>query len=222
VAISTTESKSAPVARPDSEAGRRRRIRWLLATLVLVVGISVPVYLRERRATFPAHPAIAFVNGIPSADQAAYVAVLPFEYGTDSSLGYVAEGLSAGLAARLSNFRSLYVSPADLVKRDLAVGVGRESIARRLGVNLLIEGKMQGSGRTVKVLLSVYDVVHSRVLDTSELTEDRSQLVDLEDQITSVSQSECTSRTARVAFARGCAQLAIKTTTATSRPDTWR
>jgi serine/threonine protein kinase/tetratricopeptide (TPR) repeat protein len=182
VAVSNTAPKSAPVAEPDSEARRLRRIRWLLAALLLVVGISLPVYLRERRATSPTHPPIAFVNGIPSPEQTAYVAVLPFEYDPDSSLGYVAEGLSAGLAARLSQFRSLYVSPADLVKREVAKA-GRESIARRLGVNLLIEGKLHESARTVKVALSVYDVVHSRVLDTAEFTGDRSQLVELEDQI---------------------------------------
>jgi tetratricopeptide (TPR) repeat protein len=127
---------------------------------------------------------MSFVEGIPSPDQAAFVAVLPFEYGADSSLGYLADGLSAGLAARLSNFRSLYVSPADLVKQEVAAtGVGRESIARRLGVNLLIEGKMQESTGTVKVALSMYDVVHSRVLETAELTGERSQLVGLENQI---------------------------------------
>lgn len=139
----------------------------------------MPVYLRERRATSPTHLPIAFVTGIPSPDQKAYVAVLPFEY---SSLGYIAEGFSDGLAARLSNFRSLYVSPTDLVKQE-AAKAGRESFARRLGVNLLIEGKMQESAGTAKVVLSVYDVVHARVLDTAELTGERSQLVELENQI---------------------------------------
>jgi len=183
VAVGTTGSNFSPVAAPDSEANRLRRVKWLLAALFLVVGISVPVYLRERRATSPARP-MAFVKGIPSPDQAAYVAVVPFEGGSDTSLGYIAEGLSGGLAARLSQFRSIYVSPADLVKRELAAkGGGRESIARRLGVNLLIEGNLQESGSTLKVLLSVYDVVHARVLDSAELTGDRSHLMELEDQM---------------------------------------
>jgi len=182
VGVGTSGPKSAPVVEPDSETKRLRRTKWLLAALLLVIGVSVPVYLRERRATSPHPPPMAFAKGIPSPDQAAYVAVLPFEYGADSSLGYVADGLSAGLAARLSNFRSLYVSPTDLVKKE-AAKAGRESIARRLGVNLLIEGKLQASGSTDKVLLSMYDVVHSRRLDTAELTGDRSQLVELEDQI---------------------------------------
>jgi serine/threonine protein kinase/tetratricopeptide (TPR) repeat protein len=182
VAVSTTTSQSAPVAEPDNAARRQRRIHWLLAALLLVVGISLPVYLRQRRAASPVRAPMAFVNGIPSPDQKAYVAVLPFEYAADSSIGYVAEGLSAGLAARLSNFRSLYVSSTDLVKREVAKA-GRESIARRLGVNLLIQGKMQESAGTVKVVLTVYDVVHSRVLDTAEFTEDRSHWMELEDQI---------------------------------------
>jgi eukaryotic-like serine/threonine-protein kinase len=182
MAASTAGSSSASVAKPDSEARMLRRIRWLLAALILVAAISVPVYLRERRATSPAQPPMAFVNGIPSPDQKAYVAVLPFEYPPDSSLGYVAEGLSAGLAARLSNFRSLYVSRADLVKQEAAKS-GRESIARRLGVNLLIQGKIQENARALKVVLSMYDVVHARVLDTAELTGDRSQLVELEGQM---------------------------------------
>jgi serine/threonine protein kinase/tetratricopeptide (TPR) repeat protein len=182
VAVGTTESKSASVAEPDSKASKRRRIRWLLGALLLVISISLPLYLRQRRALSPTHPAIAFVSGIPSPDERAYVAVLPFDYGANSSLGYVAEGLPAGLAARLSNFRGLYVLPTDVVKQE-AAKAGRESIARRLGVNLLIEGKMQESAGTVKVALSVYDVLHSRVVDAVELTGDPSQLLGLEGQI---------------------------------------
>jgi serine/threonine protein kinase/tetratricopeptide (TPR) repeat protein len=182
VAVGTTESKSASVAEPDSKASKRRRIRWLLGALLLVISISLPLYLRQRRALSPTHPAIAFVSGIPSPDEKAYVAVLPFDEGANSSLAYVADGLSAGLSARLSNFRGLYVSPTDVVKQETAKA-GRESIARRLGVNLLIEGKMQESAGTLKVALSVYDVVHSRVVDAVELTGDPSQLLGMEGQI---------------------------------------
>jgi serine/threonine protein kinase/tetratricopeptide (TPR) repeat protein len=181
-AVGTAGSKSASVAEPDSEASKRRRIRWLLATLFLVIGISLPLYWRQRRPISPTHPPIASVSGIPSPDQKAYIAVLPFDYGTNSSLAYVADGLSAGLTGRLSNFRGLYVSPTDVVKQETAKA-GRESIARRLGVNVLIEGKMQDSAGTVKVALSVYDVVHSRVFDAVELTGDPSQPLGLEGQI---------------------------------------
>jgi serine/threonine protein kinase/tetratricopeptide (TPR) repeat protein len=184
VAVTTAGSKSVPGAEPNVEARRLRRIKWLLAALLLVVAISLPLYLRGRRAIFPTHPPIAFVKGIPSPDQKPYVAVLPFEYPSKSSLDYVAEGLSANLADRLSNFRSLYVSPHDLVKREVAAkGSGRGSIARRLGVNLLIEGTLQENAGTVKVVLSMYDVVHAHILDSAELTGDLSQLAELEDQI---------------------------------------
>jgi eukaryotic-like serine/threonine-protein kinase len=180
VVVSTSGRKSDPVIEADSGTKRLRRIRWLLGVLLLVVGVSLPLYLRERRATAPARLAMmAFVKGIPSPDEKAYVAVLPFDYGANSSVAYVADGLSAGLADRLSNFRSLYISPTDVVKQETAKA-GRESIARRLGVNLLIEGKMQESAGTVKVALSVYDVVHSRVVDAVELTGDPSQLLGLE------------------------------------------
>ena len=42
---------------------------------------------------------------------------------------------------------------------------------------------MQESGGTRKVVVSVYDVVHSRVLGTVELAGDHSQLVDMEEQL---------------------------------------
>jgi eukaryotic-like serine/threonine-protein kinase len=182
VSVATTASRSVRIAEPDSEARRLRRIRWLLAALLLVTGVSLPLYLRERRAISPIHPALAYVSGIPSPAEKAYVAVLPFDYGANSSLAYVADGLSAGLSARLANFPSVYVSPTDVVKQETGKA-GRESIARRLGVNLLIEGKMQESAGTVKVVLSMYDVVHSRVLDTVEIAGSRSQLLELEGQI---------------------------------------
>jgi serine/threonine protein kinase/tetratricopeptide (TPR) repeat protein len=180
--VSGTGSESARVAEPDSEARSVRRIKWLLATLLVVIAISLPVYLRQQRATLAGHLPMTFVSGIPSPDQKAYLAVLPFDIGTNSSLGYVAEGISAGLTARLSNFRSLYVSPTDVVGKE-AAKAGRESIARRLGVNLLIDGKMTESAGTLKVSVSVYDVVHSRVLDTAEISASRSQLLELEGQI---------------------------------------
>jgi serine/threonine protein kinase/tetratricopeptide (TPR) repeat protein len=184
VGVTTDERRSAPVAGPESEAKRQRRVRWLLAILILVVGISLPLYLRQRWSAAPTGVArMAFVKGIPSPDQAPYAAVLPFEFTSNSSLDYVAEGLSARLADRLSNFRSLYVSPYDLVKQESATGKDRDSIARRLGVNLLIEGSLQDQGRSVRVILRMYDVVHFRLLYADELTGDSSQLVDLEDQI---------------------------------------
>src|ERR1039458_7295590 len=119
VTVSTAGYKSAPVIEPDSETKRLRRIRWLLAALLLGGGLSLPLYLRERRANAPARLAMMqFVKGIPSPDQAAYVEVLPIDHPLNSSLDYVAAGLSAGLSDRLSNFRSLYVSPHDLVKQE--------------------------------------------------------------------------------------------------------
>ena len=106
-----------------------RRIKWLLATLLLVIGVSLSLYLRQRRDASPTHAPVSFVSGIPGPDQKAYIAVLPFDYGSDSSLGYVADGLSAGLAGRLSNFRGLYVSSTDSVKHEIAAkGVGQNRL----------------------------------------------------------------------------------------------
>ncbi len=175
-------SESARVDKRRSEASSQRRIKWLLAALLLVIVLSLPLYLRQHRATTPIPPQFVFANGIPSPDQKAYVAVLPFDYGTNSSLAYVAEGVSAGLATRLSNFRSLYVAPADLVKQE-STKADRESIALRLGVNLLIEGTLQNEGRSAKLVLRMYDVVHSRVIYAAELTGNIAQPMELETQI---------------------------------------
>src|ERR1700730_7474004 len=116
VAVSTTGRKSDPVVEGGRRIKRLRRIRWLLATLFLVIGITLSLYLRQRRTIFLIHPPTTFVSGIPSPDEKAYVAVLPFDYGANSSLAYVASGLSAGLSARLSNFPGVYVSPTDVVQ----------------------------------------------------------------------------------------------------------
>jgi eukaryotic-like serine/threonine-protein kinase len=177
-----SESKPFTKVGANRETQRKSRVIPLLVVLLLVIGVSVPLYLRQRRAISEPHFRVAFVNGIPSPDQKAFIAVLPFDYGTDSSLNYIAEGLSSGLTTRLSNFRGLYVSPSDVVREEAAKG-GKESIARRLGVNLLIEGKMRESAGTLLLALTTYDVVHSRVLDSTELSGDRSQIMKLENQI---------------------------------------
>jgi serine/threonine protein kinase/Flp pilus assembly protein TadD len=179
--VGITRNKSASAIKPSGRPVSRRGVVWLLALLLCVVGITLPLYFRQRHSIPSAHPKVSFVSGIPSPDQKAYIAVLPFVSGQDSALNYVADGFSSRLAARLSNFQSLYISPPEVVRQEMEKA-HPESIARRLGVNILIEDKVQEVSGTLKVALSIYDVVNSRVLDTAEFTGNRSQLVELEDQ----------------------------------------
>jgi serine/threonine protein kinase/Tfp pilus assembly protein PilF len=78
------------------------------------------------------------------------VAVLPFESAGDEELGYVSEGLAEELIDGLSDTPGLKVRP----RASTAAFAGREdhsTIARELGVQILVEGSVRRIGDRVRI-----------------------------------------------------------------------
>jgi serine/threonine protein kinase len=82
------------------------------------------------------------------------VAVLPFECAGDEELGYVAEGLGEELIDGLSDTPGLKVRP----RASAATFAGREdhsTVARELGVQILVEGSVRRIGERVRIRVRI-------------------------------------------------------------------
>lgn len=112
-----------------------------------------------------------------------YVAVLPLTIaGDENTLKYVAEGVANSLSAKLSGLRNLYVASAPAV-RDAMSRQTPDKIARALGVALLLQGTIQGSGDRIALTLTLFDVSKNKQLLNREFSGVRQDLLTLEDQV---------------------------------------
>ena len=123
------------------------------------------------------------VAGLPTLEQGRYVAVMPFRVlGDRSSLGYVADGITEALTAKLFGLPGVHVVGNPVTKEtDLTQPL--ESIARTFGVNLLITGTIQGSDENMRVVANVDDFSAGRRLWSGEFTGASRNLLTVEDDM---------------------------------------
>jgi len=170
-------------------AQQTRNFRWkvgvtamIIATVVIVVGLVRIVILRH-----PQHTAAA-VEGIPTLMQGKYVAVLPFRVlGDQEPLGYIAEGMSEALAARLFQVDGVHVASSAAVEK-VNKGASLDKTAHELGVNLLVHGTVQGAPRKddtqkIAVIVNVEDMSTGRRVWSGEVSGAAQDLLVMEDQV---------------------------------------
>jgi serine/threonine protein kinase/Flp pilus assembly protein TadD len=179
--------KSEPLS-PSHQQPPTKKKRVLVGTLLLALLLSVSGFLvfRYREILFPPPFQQLIQETGRDSDTPPYTAVLPFQYvGDPASIGYIAEGLSDGLTNRLAQYRFAFLTPtsADTRKKILRKDQSEKAIARRLGVNRLIEGKVEEKDRKISVVVSVYDAMDSKVVGTGEFTGSRDDLLELGNQI---------------------------------------
>jgi len=97
-------------------------------------------------------------RGIPPLSRGEYVAILPMKVlGDEKALGYVAEGIEEALAAKLFQLKEVHLASAataeDAAKKNLPLA----KLARELGVNLIVQGNVQGNGDKLRVVLTLTD-----------------------------------------------------------------
>ena len=166
-----------------------RNLRWkvavtaiILATVVIVVGLARIAFLH------PPRHAVALAKGIPALTQGKYVAVLPFRaLGDQESLGYVAEGLSETLSARLFQVNGIHVASSAAAEK-ISKGASLEETARELGANLLVQGTVQGAPRKdnvqkIAVIVNVEDMSTGRRVWSGEVSGMVQDLLVMEDQV---------------------------------------
>ncbi|MGD0791709.1 MAG: protein kinase [Terriglobales bacterium] len=160
---------------------------WMwIAGAVLVIALAgfVGRYLLNRT---PAASESA-VRGIPPLSRGEYVAIMPMKIlGDEKALGYVAEGIEEALAAKLFQLKEVHLASRataeDVAKKNLPLS----KRAQKLGVNLIIQGNVQGSGDKLRVVLTLTDATSAgddgRLLWTQEFQGMPQDLLTLEDQI---------------------------------------
>jgi len=129
---------------------------WMwIAGAVLVIALAT---FAGRTLLNRAPAATEVAKGIPPLSRGAYVAVMPMKIlGDEKALGYVAEGIQEALAAKLFQLKEVHLASSatteDVAKKNLPLA----KMAQELGVNLVVQGNVQGSGDKLRVVLSLTD-----------------------------------------------------------------
>jgi eukaryotic-like serine/threonine-protein kinase len=144
------------ISRVTAGAGRRSSIalrpRWrrpipLAAGVLVLAGLAWLFLSRGRTARAPAGEM-----------DLRRVAVLYFQdQSRDSSLGYLADGLTEGLINQLSEVRNLDVVSRNGVLPFRHAALPRDSIARALGAGTLVEGSVEPVRDRVRVTVRLVD-----------------------------------------------------------------
>jgi eukaryotic-like serine/threonine-protein kinase len=183
----TTRSATEPVLTEGSGAYPWRK--WLLVTSSFFVVIAASIFVlnvrRLRDSLFGSHRVseARHVAGLPPLEQGKYVAVLPFRVlGDRASLGYVADGIAEALTAKLFQLSGVHVVVSPSAK-ETDPTQPLESIARTLGVNLLVTGTVQGAGEDMRVIANVENVGGGQRLWSGEFSGASQELLTIEDDI---------------------------------------
>ena len=176
-----------PVVRPSRFSLDLPGKSWMWfagAVLVIVLAGSVGRYLLNRTPASTEN----VVRGIPPASRGEYVAIMPMKIlGDEKTLGYVAEGIEEALAAKLFQLKEIHLASMataeDVAKKNLPPS----KVAQELGVNLIVQGNVQGSGDKLRVVLTLTDATSGtddgRLRWTQDFQGVPQDLLALEDQI---------------------------------------
>jgi serine/threonine protein kinase/tetratricopeptide (TPR) repeat protein len=161
------------------------RRTWLIAggsvLLLLLLALGIPKtrhWVFRMEAPRPTTPADTAAPG-----QVKYLAVLPFRIlGDKKQLGYVGEGLMEALSAKLYQLKDVRVASTQAIEK-VNQDTPLARIAQELGVNLIVQGTLQGSKEKVRIVMGLDDVTGGRRLWTQEFSGVPQDLLTLEDQI---------------------------------------
>src|SRR4029077_3104991 len=153
---SSSGSHTVQIQIPDFVA--QRRWTWYVAggVVLLLIALAIPPV---RHLVFPGGGKNdTNTSGIPALSQGKFVAILPFRIlGDDQSLSYVAEGLNEALSAKLFQLKDLRLASDNAVAK-VSEKDKLEKTARALGVNLIVQGMIQGTAEKMSIIVSLIDV----------------------------------------------------------------
>src|SRR5438270_5605739 len=157
---------------------------WLWGAGVLILALALLAIPSTRNLIFHSKPAAQSGSGIPALSQGKYVAVLPFRvFGNEKSLQYVADGLQEALSAKLFQLKEMHVASSSAVDKAAGSGQSLTKTARELGVNLVLQGTVQGTADRLRITLDLEDVAAGRRVWGQEFSGVPQDLLALEDQV---------------------------------------
>jgi serine/threonine-protein kinase len=173
-------SRTLHITLPVGGAGAKLYIAGAAAAALAIL-LAIPP-LRHLIFRTPAGNSAA-TSGIPPLSQGKYVAVLPFRVlGDPTALGYVAEGLGEALSAKLFQMKDVRVASSSSVEKVDQKDT-LDKMARKLGVNLIVQGKVQGSGERMSVIVNLENVADGKRVWSQEFSGVPQDLLTMEDHI---------------------------------------
>jgi len=163
----------------------QHRWMWWVGGGVLLVALLFAIPPVRHLVIKPSAGTTSLVSGVPPLSNGRYVAVLPFKIiGDEQALGLVADGLGEALTSKLFQFKQLHLaSDADVA--NVSAKDSTEKIARKLGVNLIVDGIIQGGADKMSIIVNLRDVADGKKLWTQQFSGVPNDLLTLEDQISS-------------------------------------
>ncbi|MGH9640787.1 MAG: tetratricopeptide repeat protein, partial [Terriglobales bacterium] len=181
----TPEALSKMIAHPIIRPARvllnlpGKRWMWIAGALIVIALATFSGREWVNRSGTPYR-----AQGIPSLTHGKYVAILPLKLvGDQKALGYVAEGIQEALAAKLFQLKEIHMASADAVEAEAAKDEPLAKLARSLGVNLVLQGMVQGNSDRFRVTLSLDDASTGQRTWSQEFEGAPGDVLALEDQI---------------------------------------
>ena len=173
-----------PIVRPSRINLDLPGKRWMWisgAVLVIALAIFAGRELVNRTGTGSSDTAS---QSIPSLKQGKYVAVMPLKVvGDDKALGYVAEGIEEALSTKLFQLQEVHLASSAAIEKIGNKDEPVAKIAHELGVNLVLQGMVQGNSDKLRVILNLDDATTGRRLWSQEFPGMSGDVLALEDQI---------------------------------------
>ena len=175
VTVPPGPATAVPTSAPAAPQARRRpgigRAGAIAAVSALLVAIALGAWWSRTR-----------LGKAGTSDQnIRYVAVMPFKVlGQGPALSDVAEGMRDALNAKLFQMHNVRLASSTAVDKQ-SPEAPVEQLAQKLGVQAVIKGNVQGSGQSVRVVLSVFDAKDPSKQWTQELSGVPQDLLTLED-----------------------------------------
>ena len=156
---------------------------WLIgavAVLLLLVLLAVPA---TRNLIFHGQTRVENTKGIPDLSRGKYLAVLPFRIlGDQKPLEYVAEGVTEALSAKLFQLQEVHLASPAATEKFANGDQSLEKVARSLGVNLILQGTIQGGSDKLRITMALQNVSAGQQVWTQEFSGVPQDLLTLEDQ----------------------------------------
>jgi tetratricopeptide (TPR) repeat protein len=178
---SSSSSRTVQIEIPEFA---QRRWTWVAGAVALAAAVAFAIP-PVRHMFFGGKAGGSGVTGIPPLSQGKFIAILPFRVlGEDQSLSYVAEGLNEALSAKLFQLKEVRLA-SDTAIAKVSDKDPLEKTARNLGVNLIVQGKIQGTSEKMAVIVNLTDPAEGKKLWTQQFTGAARDLLSIEDQISS-------------------------------------
>ena len=174
------EATSGPVQPPAPALAANRRVRYALASAVLVAGVIALAWIAFGTGERPEEAAS---TGPPSRFP---VAVLPFDApgGPSPESDYFSRGISEDIAAALGRFPEFAVAAPLAVARQRTAGASAEDLQRQLKLRYLVEGSVRRSPDRIRIAVRLTDLPRGVLLWSETYDAAPSEIFRIEHDIT--------------------------------------